>query len=71
MRVYDCFQYLPYAFEQVSTIFWQRYPNSTSKHVVSEDVIQIEVSLPVVVPIFAALSISFIFSDFKFCCYIW
>lgn len=44
MRIYDCFQHLPYAFEQVATVFWHRYPNTTAKHVISEDFIEVAVS---------------------------
>ncbi|KAM3718194.1 Sorting nexin-14 [Dirofilaria immitis] len=43
MRIYDCFQHLPYAFEQVATVFWHRYPNTTAKHVISEDFIDVAV----------------------------
>lgn len=44
MHIYDCFQHLPYAFEQVATVFWHRYPNTTAKHVISEDFIEVAVS---------------------------
>ncbi|VDK83484.1 unnamed protein product [Litomosoides sigmodontis] len=43
MRIYDCFQHLPYAFEQVATVFWHRYPNKTAKHVISEDFIEVTI----------------------------
>uniref|UniRef100_A0A8R1TIP7 PRELI/MSF1 domain-containing protein n=1 Tax=Onchocerca volvulus TaxID=6282 RepID=A0A8R1TIP7_ONCVO len=43
MRIYDCFQHLPYTFEQVATVFWHRYPNTTAKHVISEDLIEVAV----------------------------
>ncbi|VDN03916.1 unnamed protein product [Thelazia callipaeda] len=43
MRIYDCFQHLPYTFEQVATVFWNRYPNTTAKHVISEDLIEVEI----------------------------
>lgn len=44
MHIYDFFQHLPYAFEQVATVFWHRYPNTTAKHVISEDFIEVAVS---------------------------
>ncbi|KAL3995615.1 PRELI-like family protein [Acanthocheilonema viteae] len=43
MRIYNCFQHLPYAFEQVATVFWHRYPNACAKHVISEDFIEVAV----------------------------
>uniref|UniRef100_A0A0R3RY85 PRELI/MSF1 domain-containing protein n=1 Tax=Elaeophora elaphi TaxID=1147741 RepID=A0A0R3RY85_9BILA len=43
MHIYDCFQHLPYAFEQVATVFWHRYPNTTAKHVISEDFIEVAI----------------------------
>ncbi|EFO20062.2 hypothetical protein LOAG_08426 [Loa loa] len=43
MHIYDCFQHLPFAFEQVATVFWHRYPNKTAKHVISEDFIEVAV----------------------------
>ncbi|ETN76798.1 PRELI-like family protein [Necator americanus] len=30
----------PYSFDEVVSVFWDRYPNSFSKHIVSEDVLE-------------------------------
>ncbi|KJH50676.1 PRELI-like family protein [Dictyocaulus viviparus] len=30
----------PYSFDEVASVFWDRYPNSYAKHIVSEDVLE-------------------------------
>ncbi|VDL85239.1 unnamed protein product [Nippostrongylus brasiliensis] len=30
----------PYSFDEVASVFWDRYPNSFAKHIVSEDVLE-------------------------------
>lgn len=41
MRFWDSpSQDLPYSFEEVASIFWNRYPNSKAQHVISEDVLE-------------------------------
>ncbi|VDM65774.1 unnamed protein product [Strongylus vulgaris] len=30
----------PYSFDEVVSVFWDRYPNSFAKHIVSEDVLE-------------------------------
>lgn len=34
----------PYSFDEVVSVFWERYPNSFAKHVVSEDVLERRIS---------------------------
>ncbi|KAL6735793.1 hypothetical protein Aduo_006200 [Ancylostoma duodenale] len=34
----------PYSFDEVVSVFWDRYPNSFAKHIVSEDVLERKVT---------------------------
>ncbi|KAE9411887.1 hypothetical protein Angca_002948, partial [Angiostrongylus cantonensis] len=34
----------PYSFDEVVSVFWDRYPNSFAKHVVSEDVLERQIT---------------------------
>uniref|UniRef100_A0A8C4QI15 PRELI domain containing 1a n=1 Tax=Eptatretus burgeri TaxID=7764 RepID=A0A8C4QI15_EPTBU len=44
MKSYSCFNILKSSWDHVSSAFWQRYPNPYSKHVLSEDVLEREVT---------------------------
>uniref|UniRef100_A0A0N5AGE3 PRELI/MSF1 domain-containing protein n=1 Tax=Syphacia muris TaxID=451379 RepID=A0A0N5AGE3_9BILA len=41
MRIWECpTQFIPYSFDEVVSVFWNRYPNSKANHVISEDVLE-------------------------------